>query len=116
MADLMAVALDVKAVPIDCLVRHAPRAVMDEKQEIVLRTEIDVVVAKYCWLVEKGKSKVWVSGDHSLPMIEGDQADDDPVEARMTQLNPVTGEVYYGPAEIRKSQYAAWVAAGIGGL
>ena len=113
MADLMAVALDVKAVPIDCLVRHVPRAVMDEKQEIVLRTEIDTVVAQYCWLVDG----VYVSGDHALPCILGEETEEDgPVVAQMTQLCPRLGTIFYGPSDIRKNQMDAWVANGIPGL
>ena len=114
MDELKMVALDVKAIPIDCLVRHVKQVVMAADKETVLRTEIDVVVSDYCWLIEMGKTKTYVSGDHPLPCILGEESEEtSPVVAKMTQLNPITGEVYYRKADIRKNQMDAWVKASI---
>ena len=111
MGDLSA--LDVKKVPVDCLIRHGPRAVYAEDKETVLRTEIDTPPAKYCWLVDG----VYVSGDHALPCILGEETEEDsPVVAQMTQLCPRLGTIFYGPSDIRKNQMDAWVANGIPGL
>jgi hypothetical protein len=118
MSALQAIAVDVKAIPADCLIRHVPRAVYAEDEETVLRTEIDTPEASYCWLVEKDGAKVYVSGDHSLPCILGGlkEGEADPVVARLTKLHPKTGVVKYGPADVTESQYASWVSAGIEGL
>lgn len=113
MDELKMVALDVKAIPIDCLVRHVKQVVMAADKETVLRTEIDVVVSDYCWLIEMGKTKTYVSGDHPLPCILGEESENNSVVAKITQLNPITGEVYYGPSDVWTNQMDAWVKASI---
>ena len=105
-------AVDVHYAPADVKVRHVERAILDAEGKVI-STVIDTPEAQYCWLVVIGGTKAWVSGDHHLPCIAVEPQADDKVVGTLTKVNPVTGEVRYGPAEIRASQQTAWMKAGV---
>jgi hypothetical protein len=111
MGVLTAICVDVKDAPPDVKIRHVARAILNAEGEVV-STVIDTPEADYCWLVVVGGQKQWISGDHHLPCISGTPKDDDKVVGTLSKINPQTGEVRYGPAEIRQSQYDAWIKAG----
>lgn len=103
---------DVSDAPADAKIRHVD--VFDE-EGVKLRT--DTPAADYCWLFRRTGLKLYVSGDYHLPCVSAaEPPDDDPVEGTLTKINPRTGEVRYGPANVRRSQVAAWVAASVPGV
>lgn len=103
--------ISVAAVPEDVKVRNVTVSVSD-KDGVVLSTHVETPESTYCWKVAIGKDTFWVNGDYAICCIAGKEVEDDKIVGTYTKVHPKTGEVKYGPAEVRQSQLDAWKAAG----